>query len=339
MTWEESSPFSAVASAVTGILSAKEQGKRDKADADRQAELDRIAAVQSAATLAKTRADTAHIGYEESASTTAAANAAIQQGYTNTAAGFNMTPLDMPTPKPGQHFSKREQSAQYLTAGNIYTKRHETGPAAVAFAQAKTLSDQADAEDSQALAVKTEGEKEIQDLAVRHHMTQQEIQAAKDELGRMIREARQSGTQLDVAHINGANAMARTLVTQQGENTRSGARLRQEHTQHVNTEDNLNRRFNVGERRKTAAATTAAATQAGNKGYTRGVEGYNAIAKGATYDALPATAKAAIRSYMVDQGLSVDKVIEKVTASSSPQKAAILQALGGQAQSRGWFGM
>ena len=250
MTWVKPDPFGAAMGTVAGFVTAAGQAKKDKAEADRQAELDRIAAVQSAATLAKTRADTSHIGFEESTSTTAAANAAIQTGYENRAKGFGLTPLTMPTPKPGKHFSTREQAAQYRTQGNEYTKRSETGPAGVAYAQADALDTRAADEEKQDLAVKTQAETALQHLAERGHWKQQELQAAKDELGRDLRAARENGVSLSnaataalsriqAASIGAAGALLRERETQHGEDKR----------QHY-TEDNANRRFNVGLKHK-----------------------------------------------------------------------------------------
>jgi hypothetical protein len=148
----------------------------------------------------------------------------------------------------------------------------------------------------------------------------------REELGRMVRESMRNGTSVEVATLNGVNAMARTLVAQQGENTRATAAHNSALGIHLDTERNTNHRFNVTENRLRATA----ATQAGNKGYTRGVEAYNAIAKGERYDALSPRAKASVRSAMVDHGMSVQDAISAVSASNNPDKAAILQALGGQ---------
>ena len=332
MTWVKPDPFGAAMGTVAGFVTAAGQAKKDKAEADRQDRLDKAAAVTAGLKNTQIGVDTD----EARARTTGLINTGIRdtadearkarQGGDALWAQGGLSPLTMPTAKPGQHISTRDQATQWMTRGTLLTNKGDTDDAKIAFERADKLLAQAKVEDDHALAVKTQAETALQHLAERNHWSAQELQAAKDEVGRMIRAAQDNGTKVEVAAMNGVNAMARTLVAQQGENTRATAAHNSALGIHLDTERNTNHRFNVTENRLRATA----ATQAGDKGYTRGVEAYNAIAKGERYDALSPRAKASVRSAMVDHGMSVQDAISAVSASNNPDKAAILQALGGQ---------
>jgi tetratricopeptide (TPR) repeat protein len=252
MTWEKPDPFGAALGTASGFISAAAQAKKDKADADRQAALDRQAAINAGV---KNTLEGAQTG-EALARTTGLANTAAiaaadaarraRQGGDALWAKGGLSPLTMPTAKPGQHISSHDQAVQWQTRGTLLTNQGDTEDAKIAFERADKLLAQAKVEDDHALAVKTQAETALQHLAERKHWSAQDLQHAKDEVGRMIRAAQDNGTKLEVAAMNGVNAMDRTIVTQAGENTRAGKRLAQERTLHVNTEDNLNRRFNVG---------------------------------------------------------------------------------------------
>jgi hypothetical protein len=334
MTWEESSPFSAVASAVTGILSAKEQGKRDKAEADRQDRLDKAAAITGGLKNTQTIADTD----EARARTTGLANTASHQHADDVSHGYILPPgalpPEMPTQAPGKPPPRNRDFANYYSKlGAFYTRNKALDAASTAVGLAEKYGGMAAAEEKQALAVKAQAEKAFQDLATQRHWSADLKQKMKEELGRMVRESMRNGTSIEVATLNGVNAMARTLVTQGGEDTRAGARLAQDRKLHQNTEDNLNRRFNVGEKHANAVAGTVATRLAGKDARTQGVEAYNAIAKGDRFDALTPRQKSFVQQAMTRGGLSVTDFLSALPTSSSipdPDKTAIKQALGGQ---------
>jgi hypothetical protein len=312
---------------VTGILSAKEQGKRDKAEADRQDRLDKAAAVTAGLKNTQIGVDTD----EARARTTGLANTATHQHADDVSHGYILPPgalpPEMPSQAPGKPPPNNRAFADYYSRlGAFYTRNKALDAASTAVGLAEKYGGMAAAEEKQALAVKAQAEKAFQDLATQRHWSAELKQRMREELGRMVRESMRNGTSVEVATLNGVNAMARTLVAQQGENTRATAAHNSALGIHLDTERNTNHRFNVTENRLRATA----ATQAGNKGYTRGVEAYNAIAKGERYDALSPRAKASVRSAMVDHGMSVQDAISAVSASNNPDKAAILQALGGQ---------
>lgn len=256
MTWTRPDPLGAGMTTAASFLTSQQQAKKDAADAARQAELDKIAATTAGVHNAYETAQTGKALVE----TTAASNTDIRntadearkarQGGDALWAKGGLSPLTMPTAKPGQHLSSRDQATQWQTRGTLLTNQGDTEDAKSAFERADKLLAQAKIEDDHALAVKTQAETALQHLAERNHWSAQDLQKAKDEVGRMIRAAQDNGTKVEVAAMNGVNAMARTIVTQGGENTRAGKRLAQDRTLHQNTEDNLNRRFNVGLQRK-----------------------------------------------------------------------------------------
>jgi hypothetical protein len=226
MTWENADPYAAAAGAVGTFLQGQAQNKKDKADADRQAAQDRQAAINAGV---KNTLEGAQTG-EALARTTGLANTAAiaaadaarraRQGGDALWAKGGLSPLTMPTAKPGQHISSRDQATQWQTRGTLLTNKGDTEDAKIAFERADKLLAQAKVEDDHALAVKTQAETALQHLAERNHWSAQDLQHAKDEVGRMIRQAQGDGTKLEVAAMNGVNAMARTIVTQTGENTR-----------------------------------------------------------------------------------------------------------------------
>jgi hypothetical protein len=253
MTWEApASPWSTLASAVTGILSAKEQGKRDKAEADRQAELDKIAATTAALNNTKTVAETGKATAETQGLTDKGKRDALL-------AGDKATPLTMATPQPGKHFSKREQATQYWAQANNYLKQGASLKAKPFSDAAEKLEAEADKEDTAALAVKKQLDDDIRTAGQLKHWTAQEVQAKIAESDKLLAASRHDATtlaaaamhirgSLQVAGINRAGAMDRTLVTQGGDDRRAAAaQAAALHRVHI-TEDNTNRRFNVGEK-------------------------------------------------------------------------------------------
>lgn len=342
MTWVKPDPFGAAMGTVGAFVSAAAQAKKDKADADRQAGLDKVAATTAGVHNAYETAQT----NEALARTTGLANTAIHQHADDVSHGYILPPgalpPEMPTQAPGKPPPNNRAFADfYSKLGAFYTRNKALDAASTAVGLAEKYGGMAAAEEKQALAVKAQAEKAFQDLATQKHWSADLKQKMKEELGRMVRESMRNGTSLEVATLNGVNAMARTLVTQQGENTRhtdtehhadkraAAAQAAALHLAHIR-EDHTDRRFNVGEKRKAAVTTATDTRLAGNTANARGVEAYNAIAKGDRYDALSARAKASVRSAMVDHGMSVQDAITAVSSSNNPDKAAILQALGGQ---------
>jgi hypothetical protein len=339
MPWVNPSPFGAFAAAAGGVLSGAAQAKKDKADADRQDRLDKAAAIagglkntQTIADTNETLARTTGLANTQAIATADEARLARQGGDALRKKG-ELSPLTMPTAKPGQHISSRDQATQWQTRGTLLTNQGDTDDAKIAFDRADKLLAQAAVEDKEDLAVKAQAETALQHLAERTHMSHQELQAAKDELGRDLRAARANGVSLSnaataavariqAASIGAAGALQRERETQAGAKTRG-----------VYVQDRIDRRFNVGNTRKTAAAVTAATRQAGNTAHTRGQQSYEAVAQGTTFKALPGQLKDLVHHLMADSGLSVNAAVDEVNKSgtlSDPQKQQIKSALGWQ---------
>jgi hypothetical protein len=222
MTWEERSPFSAAAGAVGSFLTAQQQAKKDAAESARQAELDRAAAVAAGYTNAKTVADTD----EARARTTGLANTATHQHADDVSHGYILPPgalpPEMPSQAPGKPPPNNRAFADYYSRlGAFYTRNKALDAASTAVGLAEKYGGMAAAEEKQALAVKAQAEKAFQDLATQRHWSADLKQKMREELGRMVRESMRNGTSLEVATLNGVNAMARVLVTQGHEDARA----------------------------------------------------------------------------------------------------------------------
>jgi hypothetical protein len=250
MTWEERSPFAAAAGAVGSFLTSQQRAKKDAAEAARQADLDRAAAVTGSLANEKTRAEITGLG-----------NTAAHQHAEDVSHGYVMPPgaipPEMPTAQPGKPPpSNRDWANYYSKYAAFYTKNKALDAASTAVGLAEKYGNLAKGEEAAALALRKEANTEIETQARIHHWTAQEEEEAKKTAAQLTIAAGHDATsvqntqahvaamisaaniaadsRLKLAKIGASGALLRERETQRGENTR-----------HQNTEDNLNRRFNV----------------------------------------------------------------------------------------------
>jgi hypothetical protein len=208
------------------VLTAAAQAKKDKADADRQAALDRAAAVTGSLANAKT-----------SAEITGLANTAAHQKNEDASKGYGLTPPVMPGQQPGKPPpSNRDYANYYSELGAFYTKNGALEGAATAGKLAEQYGTIADKQDAGALALRKEANTEIETQALIHHWTKQEKQAAQDAANRLSIAAGHDATTMAAAQarvagmISAANIAAdsRLKVGREGQ---AGALLRERETQ------------------------------------------------------------------------------------------------------------
>jgi hypothetical protein len=187
MPWVNPSPFGAFAAVAGGVLSGAAQAKKDKADADRQAVLDRAAATAAGYTNAKTIADTD----EARARTTGLANTASHQHLEDLSSGLvnppGAIPPTFPTAQPGKPPPSNRDFANYYSGlGAFYTRNSQLGAAKTAVDLADKYGNLAKGEEASAIALRKEANTEIETQARMHHWTADEKQKAKDEADKLL---------------------------------------------------------------------------------------------------------------------------------------------------------
>jgi len=228
MTWEApASPFSAFASAVTGILSAKEQGKRDKAEADRQAVLDAQSAAASAASVANTKQTTV-------ASIADQARFASDDAQKMTTSGSKLTgvpPIPKVDPKDPEMYSKL--AAAYAARGVFYSQNGATQAATDAAGLSQKWADIGEKAQSGQLALRKELNEEARTQGQLHRWSAETLASVQKNLNDLAIAAGHDATSANNARIHAAAiisaantaadaAMARAKLHERSADVRAG---------------------------------------------------------------------------------------------------------------------
>jgi hypothetical protein len=228
MTWEApASPFSAFASAVTGILSAKEQGKRDKADADRQAVLDAQSAAASAASVANTKQTTAASIADQARFASDDAQKVITSGSKLT----GVPPIPKVDPKDPEMYSKL--AAAYAARGVFYSQNGATQAATDAAGLSQKWADIGEKAQSGQLALRKELNEEARTQGQLHRWSAETLASVQKNLNDLAIAAGHDETSANNARIHAAAiisaantaadaAMARAKLHEHGADVRAG---------------------------------------------------------------------------------------------------------------------
>lgn len=257
MTWTNPDPFGTGLGVAASVLQGQQAGKQAAAEAARQAEQDRLAAVSGALANTKTIVDTD----EARARTTGLANTAAHQHAEDVSHGYILPPgalpPEMPTQAPGKPPpSNRDFANYYSKLGAFYTKNKALDAASTAVGVAEKYGQLAEKEEASALALRKEANTEIETQARIHHWTAQEKQAAKDASDKLVIASNHDATSVQntqahiaalirTANISAAARLKAASIGASGAMDRTRYVQGREDKRHQNTEDNTNRRFNV----------------------------------------------------------------------------------------------